>query len=387
MILSSTAVRSDLSVVEFVRLPGNYVTPRSDVVRQNLRRLGFPFDDMVAGPGGPVGVFSLSGQTFRQLCNSVERAGGSIAIIYGPESIDPPAKPEPKPAHAGAVYYSQMTGRRISSPDPVKPADASTVTIGIDPAKSGADKSIPAGHPHRDGFKAETPAPAESWPAWTDGVRVTTETPSTERLMAANREQFRGAVENIVARMEQGRAAKTRFRAVLARVRYRDGWVFRVGRDGMTLFLEVGFPAACADTGEASTQWSRKWMLDPLATDADLLRTALKAVLATEEHEAREAFTFEGDALFGPHMDVPTLRKGARKAAKKKANGSECIDSRHFSNVPGGGWFRYGGHVWQRADYQGDLAYLGVSGNGTRTKSLFAPDAMVGYIGNQPPAA
>jgi hypothetical protein len=39
------------------------------------------------------------------------------------------------------------------------------------------------------------------------------------------------------------------------------------------------------------------------------VRTALKAVLTAEEHEARERFLFRGRAIFGPNIDVDGLRE------------------------------------------------------------------------------
>lgn len=42
-------------------------------------------------------------------------------------------------------------------------------------------------------------------------------------------------------------------------------------------------------------------------TKTEIVMTALKAVLAAEEHEARERFKYRGEAIFSPHVDVDDL--------------------------------------------------------------------------------
>ena len=43
------------------------------------------------------------------------------------------------------------------------------------------------------------------------------------------------------------------------------------------------------------------------ATRSEVVQTALKCVLTSVEHEARESFTYRGRAIFGPHLDVDVL--------------------------------------------------------------------------------
>lgn len=112
------------------------------------------------------------------------------------------------------------------------------------------------------------------------------------------------------------------FAAVLADVRYRD-WRFIVGTDGDGRlgdgdrhYLQVVFDAPDAwrtmgamQTGEYTQyQRGRKWWLSPHMTRSELVQTALMAVLAAVEHEAREDFRYKGVAIFGPHLDVEALR-------------------------------------------------------------------------------
>ena len=42
-------------------------------------------------------------------------------------------------------------------------------------------------------------------------------------------------------------------------------------------------------------------------TRGEGVQTALLAVLTAVEHEARERFTYKGQAVFGPHFDVEAL--------------------------------------------------------------------------------
>jgi hypothetical protein len=53
----------------------------------------------------------------------------------------------------------------------------------------------------------------------------------------------------------------------------------------------------------------RKWRLSEHMTKSEVIQTALMAVLAWEEHEAREAFRYKGRAVFSPHYDVDLLQK------------------------------------------------------------------------------
>lgn len=94
---------------------------------------------------------------------------------------------------------------------------------------------------------------------------------------------------------------------LLAPVAYRD-WSFFVGADaGGRRYLQVRFNKACSVTGKSCEQHGRKWWLSAHMTRSEVVATALKAVLTAEEHEAREAFRYRGEAIFGPHHDVEAL--------------------------------------------------------------------------------
>ena len=84
--------------------------------------------------------------------------------------------------------------------------------------------------------------------------------------------------------------------SVLSEVHYKD-WRFYVAQSGGRHYLQVRFDG----------QHGRKWLLSPHMTRSEVVATALKAVLTAEEHEAREEFTYLGEAVFGPHLDVDAL--------------------------------------------------------------------------------
>jgi hypothetical protein len=71
--------------------------------------------------------------------------------------------------------------------------------------------------------------------------------------------------------------------------------------------LQVRCQAPDADTGRPAVQHGRKWWLARSADRSEIVRTAFKAVLTWQEHEAREQFTYRGARVFGPHLDVDRL--------------------------------------------------------------------------------
>lgn len=98
-------------------------------------------------------------------------------------------------------------------------------------------------------------------------------------------------------------------KSLLMQVHYKHGWALRVEQSGDIMWLQWRFVGVDPTTGKAALQHGRKWMLSTHATPSECVQTALAAVLACEEHEAREAFTFKGHAVFGPHFNVEGLAK------------------------------------------------------------------------------
>lgn len=79
------------------------------------------------------------------------------------------------------------------------------------------------------------------------------------------------------------------------------------GDDGAPIYLRASFVATDAKTKILAKQNTRKWSLSLHMTNSEVVQTALKCVLTSIEHEARESFTYMGAPVFGPHFDVDDL--------------------------------------------------------------------------------
>lgn len=100
---------------------------------------------------------------------------------------------------------------------------------------------------------------------------------------------------------------------ILSKIEYRD-WTFTVHIDKGYghLYLQLHFPSEDSYSGEPSIVNSRKWLLSNFMTKSEVVQTALKAVLTSVEHEARENFRYQNKAIFGPHFDVDALVEFSR---------------------------------------------------------------------------
>ena len=122
-------------------------------------------------------------------------------------------------------------------------------------------------------------------------------------------------------------ALEHRAHFLLARTEFRD-WRFHViGHVSGQVYLQVSFEAPNAESGEVESWRGRKWLLSSHMTDSEIVSTAFLAVMTAMEHETREAFTFKGQAIFGPHFDVHQMAE--RMAADKTA----MLDVRHAPAV------------------------------------------------------
>lgn len=92
------------------------------------------------------------------------------------------------------------------------------------------------------------------------------------------------------------------FLLIVERITYRSDTTVSVERDASERsrpYIQV-----------SRNGWNgRKWYLSEHMTESEVVMTALLAVLKFEEHEAREAFAYEGVAIFGPHLNVRQLAK------------------------------------------------------------------------------
>jgi len=86
------------------------------------------------------------------------------------------------------------------------------------------------------------------------------------------------------------------------------GYTFEVGGEGQ-LWIRASFLEHCAFSQAPKVQYTRKWFLSHHACHSEIVQTALKCVLTSVEHEAREKFLYRDKPIFGPHFDVDALHR------------------------------------------------------------------------------
>jgi len=95
---------------------------------------------------------------------------------------------------------------------------------------------------------------------------------------------------------------------VLASVGY-PGYTFYVSRINVdAALLYALFEAPDNDNPSVmKTNMTRQWVVTSDMTDGAIVQTALKCVLTSIEHEAREQFTYKGARVFDPHFNIEDL--------------------------------------------------------------------------------
>jgi hypothetical protein len=97
------------------------------------------------------------------------------------------------------------------------------------------------------------------------------------------------------------------FTAILKRISY-PGYEIILGGEGEDLYLQVLCDeGVCNVTGQQMRWAGRKWRLSRFMTDGEVVQTAFMAVMAANEHETREKFTYRGVSVFDPHYDIEKL--------------------------------------------------------------------------------
>lgn len=104
---------------------------------------------------------------------------------------------------------------------------------------------------------------------------------------------------------------RSEIKEIVSRISYKD-WQYRIGSMGNGCFLQVIFEDKCAKDGKMSIQKGRKWYISSFATKSEIIQTAFLAIKTAEEHEMREMFTYSGQRVFGPHMDIEELAQFAK---------------------------------------------------------------------------
>lgn len=127
---------------------------------------------------------------------------------------------------------------------------------------------------------------------------------------------------------------KRKLNEVVSRISYKD-WSFILAEKHNVPFLQVSFRALDATTGLSSIQYGRRWMLSSEMSASEIVQTALMAVLAAEEHEAREEFIYRGARVFQPHIDVDAIAilssaiLSSAKTVHEQLNAIESLDPFH----------------------------------------------------------
>lgn len=73
------------------------------------------------------------------------------------------------------------------------------------------------------------------------------------------------------------------------------------------VFIQLQHYRPDVDKGTWAWGPGGKRYLSPHMTDSEIVRVFLGAALAYEEHEVREAFTYKGARIFGPHISVEAM--------------------------------------------------------------------------------
>lgn len=93
-----------------------------------------------------------------------------------------------------------------------------------------------------------------------------------------------------------------------------DGYVLTVNYDEPKNYLQAEYYERDVDHPALPPvlQKTRKWVLSKFMTKSEVVQTAFKCILTSAEHRVREAFTYKGQRVFGPHFDVEALVELAR---------------------------------------------------------------------------
>lgn len=87
------------------------------------------------------------------------------------------------------------------------------------------------------------------------------------------------------------------------------------------VYMQAHYDDADIYTGKAEDQTTRRWTLSPAMTDSEIVQTAFKLCMTSMEHRTREAFTYQGARIFGPHFDVNDLVNLCKVLKREDAGG------------------------------------------------------------------
>jgi hypothetical protein len=75
--------------------------------------------------------------------------------------------------------------------------------------------------------------------------------------------------------------------------------------------LQVTYHEADIYTGAIELQKSRKWLIEPDATESDVVETAFSAIMRSYDHVVKEHFLYKGKRVYSPHFDIADRLKMA----------------------------------------------------------------------------
>lgn len=97
------------------------------------------------------------------------------------------------------------------------------------------------------------------------------------------------------------------FADIVERINYPGLQVNLYSQRGDTYLVIECHEGTCNITGKPMSWKGRKWRLSPFMTDGEVVQTAFMAIMAANEHETRERFTYRGVSVFDPHYDIEKL--------------------------------------------------------------------------------
>jgi hypothetical protein len=113
---------------------------------------------------------------------------------------------------------------------------------------------------------------------------------------------------------------------IISKIKYKPGLfecgfkLGRMGEDGYYVQHYQVIPDCTingVDANEPVKQKGRKYYISSHCTGSEVFQTLFMAVLAFEEHEARECFYVDGVRPFGPHIHIQALM-GASVVKEKR---------------------------------------------------------------------
>jgi hypothetical protein len=116
-----------------------------------------------------------------------------------------------------------------------------------------------------------------------------------------------------------------KMRCVVGAVKFPD-YVFTVGESSRGfVYLQGSYDEADTITGRIERQYTRRWPLSPEMTKSEIVATAFKCVMTSQEHKCREWFTYCGAAIYQPHYDVDDLLAICEKRDTRLNDANEKI--------------------------------------------------------------